>query len=235
MFINYAHRGASAYEPENTIESFRLGLEMGANGIETDIHRTKDGVLVLFHDDTLMRVTGAPGRVQDYTYDELSVLNVNVQGKSGRIPRLRDFLTEFADRDITFAIEFKQEFTERETIDMLREFNLARKTVLTSFNLNCLMRARLYGPEFRLGYLTKDVNELTLPVMRTIGITEVCPNANIVTPELVRHLHAEGFNVRAYGIKDEMLMKSVFDAGVDGMTVNFPDKLHEYMLLGNMH
>lgn len=65
MFISYAHRGASEYAPENTMSSFYLGLEQGANGIETDVRRTKDGVLVLFHDQTLKRVIGETGRVAD--------------------------------------------------------------------------------------------------------------------------------------------------------------------------
>ena len=230
MFINYAHRGASAYEPENTMEAFRLGLQMGANGIETDIHRTKDGVLVLFHDDTLERVTGASGRLQAHSYDELRTLEVTMYGKSGKIPRFENFLLEFSDKPITFAIEFKQEFTEKDTIDILRAFSMEKKTVLTSFNIDCLMRAKLYAPEYKLGYLTSDVNELTIKVMRTIGIEEICPHAKIVTSELVSSLHSEGFSVRAWGVKNEEAMKSCYDAGVDGMTVNFPDKLRDYIL-----
>ena len=66
-FINYAHRGASTYCPENTMLSFYTGVQMGANGIETDVQRTKDGILVLFHDDTITRVTGKEGSVADYT------------------------------------------------------------------------------------------------------------------------------------------------------------------------
>ena len=75
-FINYAHRGASSYAPENTMSAFYLGLRRGANGIETDVQRTKDGVLVLFHDDTLKRVTGQEGSIQDYTYEELQGFDV---------------------------------------------------------------------------------------------------------------------------------------------------------------
>ena len=70
-FINYAHRGASAYAPENTLASFYLGCQMGANGVETDVQRTKDGALVLFHDNDLMRIAGRPEAIQDLTYQEL--------------------------------------------------------------------------------------------------------------------------------------------------------------------
>ena len=69
--INYAHRGASEYAPENTLSSFYLGLMQGANGIETDVQRTKDGVLVLFHDNTLDRVSNVSGNLSEYTYEEL--------------------------------------------------------------------------------------------------------------------------------------------------------------------
>lgn len=75
-FVIYAHRGASHYCPENTMMAFYMGMQMGANGIETDVRRTRDGLLVLFHDETLTRVTGAEGSIADYTYDELQKLLV---------------------------------------------------------------------------------------------------------------------------------------------------------------
>ena len=74
--INYAHRGASEYAPENTFSSFYLGLLQGANGIETDVHKTKDGVLVLFHDDTVDRVSDCSGKISDFTWEELKQLKI---------------------------------------------------------------------------------------------------------------------------------------------------------------
>lgn len=228
-FVNYAHRGASSYAPENTMSAFRLGLEMGANGIETDVQRTKDGVLVLFHDDTMARVTGQPGSVKDYTYAQLQEFSVNVHGQSDRIPTLEEFLQAFGALDLTFAIELKQPFTEADTVAMLEKYGMKDKTVITSFQLECLMRARACAPDYRMGYLTMDINPCTLPVMGTIGIQELCPEAPLVTPALVEELHSKGYSVRAWGVSNEDLMKAVYDAGADGMTVNFPDKLTEYI------
>jgi glycerophosphoryl diester phosphodiesterase len=228
-FVNYAHRGASSYAPENTMSSFRLGLQMGANGIETDVQRTRDGVLVLFHDDTLARVTGQPGSVKDYTYAQLQEFAVTVHGKSDRIPTLEEFLQAFGQLDLTFAIELKQPFTEADTMAMLEKYNMKDKTVVTSFRLECLMRARAAAPDYRLGYLTEDLNALTEPVMEAIGIREICPEAPLVTAALVEHFHSKGYSVRAWGIRNEDLMQAVYDAGADGMTVNFPDKLTAYM------
>ena len=81
--INYAHRGASEYAPENTLSSFYLGLMQGANGIETDVRKTKDGVLVLFHDNTLDRVTDASGAVSDYTWEQLQKVKVSGNSTKG--------------------------------------------------------------------------------------------------------------------------------------------------------
>ena len=78
--INYAHRGASEYAPENTFSSFYLGLLQGANGIETDVQKTKDGVLVLFHDGTLDRVSDHCGKLSEFTLEELR--RVKIYGNS---------------------------------------------------------------------------------------------------------------------------------------------------------
>ncbi|MBR5570019.1 MAG: hypothetical protein IKW10_03900 [Oscillospiraceae bacterium] len=228
-FINYAHRGASSYAPENTMEAFHLGIGMGANGIETDVQRTKDGILVLFHDDTILRMTGKPGKIQDYTYDELLTMPVSNYGLSGRIPRLEEFLEAFAHLDLQFAIEFKEAFTEQQTIDLLDRFQMQEKTVLTSFKLECLMRAKLYAPQYKAGYLTDDVNPMVIKVLKTMGVEQVCPKGKLITPDLVEQLHGEGFSVRPWGVKSEVRMQAIYDAGVDGMTVNFPDKLTAYM------
>ena len=228
-FVNYAHRGASSYEPENTMQSFHLGLKMGANGIETDVQRTKDGVLVLFHDDTIRRVTGQDGSIQDYTYEQLQQFDVCVHGRKGKIAKFQDFLEAFSHLDLVFAIEFKEELIEEQVIDLLEQYGMREKTILTSFKLDCLMRAKLYRPDYQAGYLTYGVNALTTKVLKLIGVEQVCPDGKTITRELVEDLHGQGFTVRAWGIADEELMKQVYDAGADGMTVNFPDKLTAYM------
>lgn len=226
-FVNYAHRGASQYRPENTMISFRLGLEQGANGIETDVHITKDGVAVLFHDHTIDRVTNGKGNVTDYTYDELLGFDVIKDEYKAKIPTLREFLDEFADRDITFAIELKQLGAAEAVIDMLREYDLAQKTVITSFNYDELKRAAAYGKEFRFGYLTSNVSQEHILEMIEDKISEICPKASLVMedPNRVANWHKLGFNVRVWGVSNEEIMRSALDAGVDGMTVNFPDKL----------
>ena len=228
-FVVYAHRGASEYCPENTISSFDLGLEMGANGVECDIQRTKDGTLVIFHDDTLERVTGEAGSVSDYTLAELKKFNVKHGELTDKIPTFEEFLTRYAERDITFAIELKVDGTERDVADMIFKYGIERKCTVTSFELERLKKLHAYAPTLRIGYLAREINDGVTAKLIALGADEFCPEAKDVTAERVAAWHRLGFNVRAWGVANEELMKNVYDAGADGMTVNFPDKLLEYI------
>lgn len=228
-FVNYAHRGASEYLPENTMLAFYTGIYMGANGIETDIQRTKDGILVLFHDDTLTRVTGQTGSVEDYTFLQLQKFDVHKNGFTDKIVAFEDFLQHFSHRDITFAIELKGQGVETDTADLLRKYGMEKKTVVTSFHLDYLKTFRAYAPEFQIGYLTESIDNNTLTHLKNMGAEEFCPEAQLMTPALVEKWHSLGFRVRAWGVYNEELMRHVYACGADGMTVNFPDKLTQHL------
>ncbi len=228
-FINYAHRGASEYAPENTLLSFYTGIFMGANGIETDVQRTKDGVLVLFHDDTLTRVTGEAGTIADYTYEELRRFDVRKGHLTDKICTLEDFLANFAHRDLTFAIELKKPGTEEDVAALIRRCGVQEKVVITSFQFDCIRIMRQNAPELECGFLTSTVTDERLAEMRTLGIGEICPKATNFTAEDAARWHGMGFNVRAWGVANTEIMIAACEAGADGMTVNFPDKLTAYI------
>lgn len=229
MFVNFAHRGASEYAPENTMLAFYLGMYMGANGIETDVQLTKDGICVLFHDGNMQRMCDTNGAISDYTLEELRAFNVTKNGLSDKIVTLDDFLAHFAFRDITFAIELKSRGSAKPAADIIRRYGICEKVTVTSFNFDELSDMRSYAPEFRCGYLTDKIDGDLLTKMKALGIGEICPVATMCEKDFVSALHARGFNVRAWGVSNEELMRKVYDAGCDGMTVNFPDKLTEYI------
>lgn len=229
QFVNYAHRGASEYLPENTLLAFYTGIYMGAGGIETDIQRAKDGTLVLFHDDTLLRVTGQPGSVQDYTFSQLQQFDVKRNGFTDKIVAFEDFLQHFAFRDITFAIELKGEGVEEDAADLLRKYHLQNKAVVTSFQLEYLKKFRAYAPEFQIGYLTESIDDAVFEALKDLAAEEYCPEAHLMTPELVAKWHAMGFRVRAWGVYNPDLMRHACRCGADGMTVNFPDLLTAHL------
>ena len=233
-FINYAHRGVSEYYPENTMMAFGKALEMGANGIETDVQRTKDGKLVLFHDNTLERVTGESGSIQDYTYEELQNFRVKKGEWQDTIPLFEDFLRAFSDKELSFAIELKVDGIEQEVADLLYQYGVDHKTIVTSFGLDRLRAIKAYKPYLHIGYLTKTVDDELVKTLQEIGVDELCPRANAVTMDDVNKWHRLGFNVRAWGVANEDLMKASYGAGVDGMTVNFPDLLHKYIEENNI-
>ena len=227
MFINYAHRGASEYAPENTMSAFYLGILQGANGIETDVRRTKDGVLVLFHDKNLLRVTGHEGAIADYNYRDLLQLRIrNAKTNTEDIlVKLEDFLRYFAFRDLQFAIELKDADIESDVLALLERFEMKEKTVVTSFKFDYIKRFKSIAPSYRVGYLTDDFVDQKLADMKMIGGEQLCPKAESVTAEKTECWHRMGFSVRAWGVADTALMERVYACGADGMTVNFPDLL----------
>ena len=233
MFINYAHRGASSYYPENTLSAFCAGVDMGANGIETDVQRTKDGVLVLFHDDTIDRITEGKGRISDYTYKELLELHVRNDDfyRIDKIISLEDFLRFFSWRDLTFAIEIKQKGIEAETMEMLDSYNMVHKTVVTSSFYDSLVLAKHLRPSYRTGFIAEiPIDDELLTKMKEDGIEELCPEAYTLTAEKMRTYWDWGFDVRAWGIYTPEMMKTAYNLGVCGMTVNFPDVLAKFLL-----
>lgn len=227
--INYAHRGASEYAPENTLSAFYLGLLQGANGIETDVQRTRDGALVLFHDDSLERVTDGCGLLSDRTLAELKALKVS--GKNGffdRIVTLREFLEKFASYDISFAIELKGAGVEEETLALAREFGIMEKTTFTSFHFEYVAKIKELDKTARIGWLTETADGEAVAKLLAVGGEEIAPKAALMTAEDVARWRAAGLGVRAWGVANTDLMEKMCAFGVDGMTVNFPDKLALY-------
>ena len=230
--INYAHRGASEYAPENTLSSFYLGMLQGANGIETDVQRTKDGVLVLFHDDNIDRVSDCKGKLSDYTFEELQ--NIKIYGNSttgffDRIVTLREFLEKFSQYDIQFAIELKGEGVEEDTLNMINEFGILDKTTFTSFNFDYIEKIKNLNSKARVGWLIGEVTDDAIKKLLDIGGEEIAPKAEYITEEIMKKLRKLNLGVRAWGVFNTSLMKKMCMLKVDGMTVNFPDRLFQYI------
>ena len=230
--INYAHRGASEYAPENTLSSFYLGLLQGANGIETDVQKTKDGVLVLFHDDTVDRISDNTGKVSDYTFEELSMLKIYGNSTTGfydRVVTLREFLEKFFKYDIHFAIELKGADTEKETLNLAEEFGIINKTTFTSFQFDYIKKVKELNPKARVGWLVHEVTQENINKLLDIGGEELAPKAENITEGNIKILRDLNLGVRAWGVSNVNIMKKMCDLKVDGMTVNFPDRLFQYL------
>ena len=230
--INYAHRGASEYAPENTLSSFYLGLLMGANGIETDVQKTKDGVLVLFHDDAVHRVSNGKGKVSELSLEELRKLQIRGNTTTGfydRIITFEEFLQKFSAYNIKFAIELKGADCEKEALSLAEKYGILDKTTFTSFKFEYINKMKKLCPKVRIGWLVDEGTDEEINKLLEIGGEEIAPKAEYVTKQAIKRWRSVKLGVRAWGVSNVALMKKMCDMKVDGMTVNFPDRLREYL------
>ena len=155
MTKNFAHRGFSGKYPENTILAFKKAIEAGAQGIELDVQLTKDGEIVIIHDETIDRTTDGKCEVISYTYEELKKFDASYiyRGQMGfnKIPTLREYFELIKDTDIVTNIELKTGINEylgieKKVWDMICEFNLADRIIISSFNHYSILRMKEIAP-----------------------------------------------------------------------------------------
>jgi glycerophosphoryl diester phosphodiesterase len=232
-FMAIAHRGASSYAPENTFAAFDLAIEMGARHLELDVHFSSDGHLVVIHDDTVDRTTDGSGPVTSRSLAALTALDAGAwfdpRFKGERIPTLGAVLERYWGAHLHVELKGHSAGLAQRAVDMIRSSGIATNVTITSFQKAKLEETRAYAPELPTGWLVGEVSDAVVAQARAMGLTQLCPRAGAVTPELVSRLHAEGLVVRAWGVATEDLMRQVVTAGADGMTVNFPDKLLAYL------
>ena len=234
MFVNYAHRGASAYTPENTIISFDNGLELGANGIELDLQKTKDGKIVIFHDSIIDNKSNGKGKIEDYTYNELLELDFgswfSEEYKDEKIVLFEEFAKKYLHRkDITFAIELKVVGIEKEVLEIIQKYSNLENIYITSFKYKALTNMRLINDKIKVSWLVEEIDEDKVKKLLEISASQICPNACNVTEKDIQYAISKGLGVRLWGVKNEEIMEKVYKLNIEGMTVNFPDKLKKLM------
>jgi glycerophosphoryl diester phosphodiesterase len=233
-FMVIAHRGASAYAPENTLAAFDLALHLGCRHLELDVDITRDGHIVVIHDETVDRTINGTGPVGSHTLAELRTLDAGAwfgaQFAGERVPTYAEVLERYQGRvHLHTELKGRAQHMAAYTADLLRQYGMVAHVTVTSFQYPRLAEIRAYAPELPTGWLVSEVSDETIAQAQALGLTQICPKADHVTPSLVRRLHAEGFVVRAWGVGNEALMRQVVEAGADGMTVNFPDTLLAYV------
>ena len=229
-YIIYAHRGASAYAPENTKVAFEKAIELKSNGIELDIQKTKDGKIVIFHNDCIDRKSNGTGKIEDYTYQELLKLDFgswfNDKYKNEKIVLFEDFARDYLGKDLTFAIELKVLGIEKETLEIINKYKVHNNIYITSFLYDALENVRKIDSNIKLSWLIKDkISKENIEKLLKINGNQICPRASLVSKEDIEIANNNGLGVRLWGIDNEEIMKKVYALNIEGMTVNFPDKL----------
>lgn len=234
MTMIFAHRGFSGYYPENTMLAFQKTAEESlADGIELDIQMTKDGELVIMHDETLDRTTNGSGYLKDYTLEELKTLSVgvNVKGFFPRqtIPTLREYFTWLKTTKLITNIElktsvFEYKGIEEKLIAMVHEFGLEEQIWYSSFNHYTIAKVKELMPEAKCGLLmdTWLMNVGSYAASRNAATVNAC-SWFCCKEGVAEDLHAHGIKLQAWTPNDADLMKKLVDCGTDVLITNFPD------------
>jgi glycerophosphoryl diester phosphodiesterase len=222
-----AHRGSSGYRPENTLAAYELAIEQRADMIEIDLHLTRDGQIVVTHDEELAGL-GGRGEIADATYAEVRALDA---GQGLRVPSFDEVLADFGAR-IPFNLELKQSLRgpyrglEAETLKRVEARDLLGATLFSSFYDPVLAELRERSPEARLGVLVSPrAPERWLERAQRFRAEAVNLHVSLATAETVAAAHREDLTVNVYTVDEPALMQRLIDVGVDGIFTNFPDRL----------
>lgn len=223
----YAHRGASAYAPENTLPAFRLAEEQGADGIELDVHLTKDGELVVIHDEKLDRTTNGTGLVKDYTLAELRTFCAD-NGMAGfadvRIPTLREVLEQVKPGKMLVNIELKTgilwyEGIEKKTLDLVAELGMQDRIIYSSFNHYSIAEVRRLAPEAQTAYLFGDIPCDIEKYAAQRGVEGLHPGLYCVKMgSLLKAYLDSGLAVRVWTVNGEEDLRWLMEEGADVIT-----------------
>lgn len=230
----FAHRGFSGYYPENTMLAFqKVAEETVADGIELDIQLTKDGEIVIMHDEMLDRTTNGSGWLKDHTLEKLKMLSVgvNVKGFFPRqtIPTLREYFTWLKTTKLITNIELKTSYFEYEGIEekliaMVKEFGLEDQIWYSSFNHYTVARIKKLMPEAKCGLLTDTWLMNIGEYAASQGAASVNARTYFCAKEgVAADLHAHNIALQAWTPNDADMMQELVDAGVDVLITNYPD------------
>ncbi len=250
-----AHRGGAALAPENTIAAFTVALEHDVDAVELDIHMSKDGSLMVIHDPLLLRLTGKPGAISDYTEQELEQFDVAATFKGGKhyfgfqkMPTLAEvieFIEGNATRPIQYQIEImvkedgsRYEGIEQKLIDTLHKYAILDRSMAISFDFPTLVLLKGLEPNLQLGALiSKDYlsskgitgPEKVAKNMQELNVDTVGIKSDYLSQALYDQLRAYDLGVGVWTVDDTINMRKFVNMGVDYITTNRPDLLNKVL------
>jgi glycerophosphoryl diester phosphodiesterase len=217
-----AHRGASAYEPENTVRSFERAFHLGADFVELDVRLSRDGWLVVIHDEAVDRTTNGSGLVRDLTLKELKVLDAD---KGEKIPTLTEVLELFRETKQRFIIEVKEPNLEEKLLETIMDHEVQDKVVITSFYHTVLRKIRKKRKDIKCGviFACQPVNPEKLAIAAEASI--LLPKLQYVNAEMVSRAHKNNLSIIPWPINDKDEAKKMINLDVDGIVTDKPDIL----------
>ncbi len=220
-----AHRGGPKYAPENTLVAFRAAISQGVTALEFDVQMSKDGALVVIHDETVDRTTNGTGAVRDLTLEQLRALDA---GNGERIPTFEEVLQLAASSGVTVYPEAKSAHLypglEEKMVQALQDAAYVDHTIVVDFEEDSLNKLHILDPNLRLCAL---YGTLQFDVSAPAGAAQfVCPEAEMVllNPAMIRQAHAAGRPVIIWflALENPLMIRTMRFFGADGYITNDP-------------
>jgi len=218
--LRVGHRGAKAYEPENTIRSFMKALELGVNAVELDVRRTKDGEIVVIHDAEVDRTTNGKGLVSELTLSEIKQLSTD---KGEKIPTLEEALN-FLDRKVKILIEIKEVGIEEKVLDIVRRKGLEDNVIIISFHEETLRKIRELSDKVETGLIYVKHKD---PIGAALSLKAqyLLPLYRFIHSAFIKKAHERGLRIIAWTINTVEEAQEYVNKGVDGIASDKPDIL----------
>jgi len=219
------HRGANSIAPENTIKAFQKAIELNADYIEFDLHETKDGELVIIHDENTFNITGTECIVKEMTLDDLKLLDF---GEGERIPTLQELL-ELTKNKIHLNCEIKVKGVGKKVIKLLHEYNMIESTIISSFIHEELILIKKMEPTLKLGSLEPTTYKSKYDWNTKKEMIEFCvdqkfyaihPIYQLVDEKFVQLSHDNKIKVFPWTVDSKTAIRKLIRFGVDGIITN---------------
>lgn len=225
--LNIAHRGASGHAPENTMAAFKRAYELGADGVELDVQLTKDGGLVICHDDNLKRTTNGKGNISDVTLDEIRQLDAGSwfsnDFRGEKVPLL-DELLEYARGKLLVDIEIKTTPRAKEVVervaDAVSRFDMAHQCLITSFDVNAVNWALQLLPNCPAGLLVHNVQKDEWEGDWEI----VAAKGTHVNPEVIDRIKQKNKYLFIWTVNELKDLQLCVAVGAGRVITNYPDR-----------
>ena len=221
-----AHRGFSGIAPENTLVAFEKAGEYGFYATECDVHLTKDGVWVIYHDDNIFRLTNGYKNIEDATYEELQQYvidnGVNVDNyPNQKIPTLEEYLVICKDMRIIPQIEIKNGSKEKlqEILDLLQKYELKDNAIIISFKGEMIKKVRELDEKIELWYLVEEITEENIKISKDNNY-KLAFNHKKNDEEVIKKAIGQGLTLCAWTVDDLTVLEELYNLGVKFITTN---------------
>ena len=219
-FLIISHRGASEYEPENTILSFKRAVELGAQMIEFDVRMSLDRELVVIHDKKVNRTTSGKGYVRDKTLEELKELDA---GNGEKIPTAEEVISEFANKT-KFVIELKEYETEEKILELIHKYNVINDVFVVSFYKRVLKKIKYIEPDIVTGlikfYPSNIYEDCVFCNAEVVAVFR-----SFINRKLVKEVEDRNLILFSWTVNKKNLALKMKKLGVRGVVTNKPDLL----------